>query len=470
MAGAPDAGSTRYGYRIADLEAEYLRLMERRRSFRAFVGDLILSKPGYVAGNHIDTLCEYAQKFFDGEYDRLIVTLPPRHSKSTIFSEALPAWILGNNPQAEIIIASYNDGQSAKMMTASRLLMEEPEYKRSFTGIEWVQDNIHDAMIKGKLNGRPNMISRGPGSGITGSGADYIIIDDIFKSSEDAYSSIRRDKVYDWYRSTALTRLSPGGKVLLVGTRWHYDDLIGRVLQEDGWKILHLPAISDDGKALWPERFSLAHLERTKAEIGSLMFSAIYQGRPTPMDGGMFTRSTIQYIDNDLGPDATRVRYYDMAATEGDGDYTVGCLMSTDGETYVIEDISRGQRSAGANEGFIRTAAREDGIGTYILMEEEGGSAGKTAINAYSRILAGYAFQGVRSTGPKEIRATALAAGLESGLVKIRRASWNRDLVDEMTEFPFGAHDDQVDACAGAYNFLTGNSDIIGSAGNFGAF
>ena len=453
------------------LEEAFIQLVERRKSFYAFISDMILTKQSYVQGEHIKTLCDHAQQVYEGKIDRLIVTLPPRHMKSTIFSEAFPAWILGNNRQAEIIISSYNDGQAAKMMTASRLLMDEPEYLRVFPGMEWTTENVHDAMLKGKDNGRPNLISRGPGSGITGSGADLIILDDLFKSNEDAYSAARRDKIYDWYRGTVLTRLSPGGKIILVGTRWHYDDLIGRVQEEERgqWTVLHMPAIGDDNKALWPERYNIHELERRKLALGSHMFASIYQGKPTPSEGGRFKRSWFTFTDEPLNQDARRVRYYDLATTKDDGDYTAGVLMAIDEDTneIVIEDIERGQRSAAENEKRIMETANIDGYDVHIRMEEEGGSAGKIAMHSYSKLLEGYAFGSTHPTGAKDVRAMAFAAALEGGRIKLLRGAWNRDYIDELCEFPFGLHDDQVDSSSGAYNYLLGLEKGVVGAGNF---
>ncbi|NCA74375.1 MAG: hypothetical protein EOM93_05995 [Gammaproteobacteria bacterium] len=448
-----------YGVTQRQLEDEFLKLMDRRKSFYKFTQDLILSKPGYTDGEHIKTLCDHAQQVYDGDIDRLIVTLPPRHMKSTLFSEAFPAWCMGNDPQTEVIISSYNDSQSAKMMTASRMIMEEPEYRRTFPSLRWAVDNIHDAMLEGKQNGRPNLISRGPGSGITGSGADIVVMDDLFKSNEDAYSSIRRDKVEEWYKSTILTRLSPGGRIILVGTRWHYDDLIGRLISEepDEWTVLHMPAISDEGMALWPKRYNIDELIRIRASMGTHMFSAIYQGRPTPSEGGMFKRQWFQYTDTPLGPKARRVRYYDMASTESKGDWTVGLLMAIDDVTghIVIEDVDRAQRSVAANEENLIMTANRDGTRTDICMEQEGGSAGQTATRSFSKLLRGYPFSSSHPTGPKETRARAFAAALERGDVKLLRSpAWNRDYIDELCEFPYGTHDDQVDTSSGAYNFL----------------
>lgn len=465
-----------YGTTRGALEEEFIKLMSRRKSFYVFVRDLVLSKPGYVDGEHIKLLCDTAQQVYEGHIKRAIITVPPRHMKSTIFSEAFPAWVLGNDPQKEFIISSYSDSQSGKMMSASRQLMEEPEYKRTFSGQDWVIDNVHDAMLRGKANGRPNMISRGTGAGITGSGADILILDDLFKSSAEASSIVIRDKTYDWYMDTALTRLSPNGAIIIVNTRWHHDDLIGRLERDEkeNWHILHLPAIGTvDGHevALWEERYTLAHLHALRKSMGSHRFSAVYQGRPTPAEGGMFKRAWFQFTDDPLPKSARRVRYYDMASTEGDGDFTVGVLMAYDESTkeIVIEDVDRAQRSVAQNETHLLNTANLDGYNTYIRMEEEGGSSGKTATRSYQDVLRGFPFGGVRVTGSKETRADAVAGAIEHGRVKLLRARWNMDFIDEMCEFPLGANDDQVDACSGAYNFLMRyDTDTPSGFGNFG--
>ena len=436
------------------LHREYLAV---QHDLYKYIQRTILAQPGYVDGAHIRTICETVQRFLGGDGKGLAVSLPPRHMKTTIISEALPAWWLSTHPQGEVIIASYNQSQARKMARSVRLAFDREAHRRMMPPCSWDVDSADVLQLSGKLNGRPSLIAAGVGSGITGSGADLLIIDDPIKDMADAESATMRDKVAEWYASTAFTRLSPGGKVLMVATRWHHDDLIGRTLADspEGWESLTLPAISEDGRALWPERYPLESLEAIRRAVGSRVFEALYQGRPTPLEGGLFKRNWIRY--GERFPDhARRVRYWDKAATSGGGDWTVGVLMAEDEGRYCVEDVVRLQGSPQEVQARVRATAEMDGWDVSIRMEQEPGSSGVDVIDLYARrILQGYDFRAEKVTGDKATRANGLAAAFEAGNVDLVRAHWNRDLIDEMCEFPLGEHDDQVDAMSGAFRELS---------------
>ena len=447
---------TFYGTR-SDLERVRQLGDEMQSSLYRYIQETVLAQPGYVDGAHIRTICETVQRFLEGDGKGLAVSLPPRHMKTTIVSEALPAWWLSTHPQGEVIIASYNQSQARKMARSVRLAFDRESHRRMMPPCSWDVDSADVLQLSGKLNGRPSLIAAGVGSGITGSGADLLVIDDPVKDMADAESATMRDKVAEWYASTAFTRLSPGGKVLMVATRWHHDDLIGRTLADspEGWQSLTLPAISEDGRALWPERYPLESLEAIRRAVGSRVFEALYQGRPTPLEGGMFKRNWIRY--GDRFPDhARRVRYWDKAATSGGGDWTVGVLMAEDEGRYCVEDVVRLQGSPQEVQARVRATAEMDGWDVSIRMEQEPGSSGVDVIDLYARrILQGYDFRAEKVTGDKATRANGLAAAMEAGNVDLVRAHWNRDLVDELSEFPLGEHDDQVDAMSGAFRELS---------------
>ena len=461
----------RYEGTQEELRREFERMVSARFTLYGYVQQVILSRPGYQDGAHIRLICETIQSFLESEDGPtgLAISTPPRHMKSTIVSECLPAWWLSNHPQSEIMIASYNQSQARKMARACRLKFDEPYHRRIWEGQEFSIDAADEFQLTGKMNGRPNLIAAGVGSGLTGSGADLLIIDDPVKDMEEADSEVMRDKTYDWYTSVAETRLSPGGKKILVMTRWHHDDLCGRVLNDnpDDWQVLNLPAISDGGEALWPERFPVDDLLRRKKAMGSRVFEALYQGRPTPLEGGMFKRDWIRYDVPMSGQRITRCRYWDKAATAGGGDWTVGALMSMQDGRYCIEDIVRLQGSPYDVQQTIRRTAERDGHGVRIRMEQEPGSSGVDVIDHYAReVLVGYDFRADKVTGDKALRAGTMAAAMECGNLWIARGAWNRELVDELLEFPLGSHDDQVDACSGAFRELAGNQ----SSTNFYVF
>ena len=435
----------------------FLRLSDAHEHLMPYVAETVLSQQGYVDGIHIHTICDTIERFLQSDRRGLMISMPPRHMKSTIGSECLPAWWLSRNPQGEVIIASYNQSQARKISRSCRQRFDSEAHRMIFGRTDFSVDAVDEFQIRGKLNGRPSLIAAGVGSGLTGSGGDLIIIDDPVKDMEEADSQTMRDKVYDWYTSVASTRLSPGGHIILIMTRWHHDDLAGRILNDDrdSWEILNLPAIGADGSALWPERFPVSDLESKRAAIGSRVFEALYQGRPTPLEGGMFKREWMVHGER-FGPDAIRCRYWDKAATHGDGDWTVGCLMAMEDGRYCIEDIVRLQGSPHEVQDTIRRTAEADGPDVRIRMEQEPGSSGVDVIDMYSRgILCGYDFRPDKVTGNKELRAGPMAAAMECGNLTIVRAPWNRELESELLEFPLGAHDDQVDACSGAFRELS---------------
>lgn len=434
----------------------FLRLSDAHEHLMPYVAETVLSQPGYVDGRHIHTICDTIESFLQSDRRGLMISMPPRHMKSTIGAECLPAWWLSRHPQGEVIIASYNQTQARKMSRACRQRFDGDMHRMIFGVTEFDIDAADEFQLRGKLNGRPSLIAAGVGSGLTGSGGDLIIIDDPVKDMEEADSETMRDKVYEWYTSVASTRLSPGGHIILIMTRWHHDDLAGRILNDDAdsWQVLNLPAIDTEGRALWPERFPVPDLESKRAAMGSRVFEALYQGRPTPLEGGMFKRDWIRY-DSPLPANAVRCRYWDKAATHGDGDWTVGCLMSVQDGRYCIEDIVRLQGSPYEVQNTIRATAERDGKEVIIRMEQEPGSSGVDVIDHYSRqVLQGFDFRPDKVTGNKELRAGPMAAAMECGNLWFLRAPWNRELESELLEFPLGEHDDQVDACSGAFRTL----------------
>ena len=369
--------------RFVDQEAKeafktrFLRLSDAYDHLMPYVAETVLSQPGYVDGRHIHTICETIESFLRSDRRGLMISMPPRHMKSTIGAECLPAWWLSRHPQGEVIIASYNQTQARKMSRACRQRFDSEMHRMIFGTASFSIDAADEFQLAGKFNGRPSLIAAGVGSGLTGSGGDLIIIDDPVKDMEEADSETMRDKVYDWYTSVASTRLSPGGHIILIMTRWHHDDLAGRILNDDAenWQVLNLPAIDADGNALWPERFPVSDLESKRAAMGSRVFEALYQGRPTPLEGGMFKRDWFRFGGR-LPSDVVRCRYWDKAATHDDGDWTVGCLMSMQDGRYCIEDIVRLQGSPYEVQQTIRQTAERDGPEVRIRMEQEPGSSG----------------------------------------------------------------------------------------------
>lgn len=441
-----------------ELAAQIRTMVEVRDTLYGYVRHVVIEpRAGWRDGDHIRLMCDTIDDFLrQDEKQGLIITMPPRHMKSTVVSNCLPAQYISNHPQKEVIMASYGLDLARDNARACRSLFDEPLHQRVWPGQVFEVDTADTFQIAGKRNGKPNLVAAGVGGGITGKGADLFIIDDPIKDMVQANSETYRRKAYEWYQMVVQSRLAPGGKKILMMTRWHHDDLVGTILRDDpeSWIHLNMPAVDESGRALWPERYDLGTLGEIRKVLGSRNFEAQYQGRPTPLEGGLFHRDWIRFGDP-LPSDATRCRYWDKAATHGDGDWTVGCLMSVQDGRYCIEDIVRLQGSPYEVQQAIRSTAEMDGTEVMIRMEQEPGSSGVDVIDHYSRqVLEGYDFRPDKVTGNKELRSGPMAAAMECGNLWLARGHWNRDLVDELLEFPLGKHDDQVDACSGAFRTL----------------
>lgn len=281
------------------------------------------------AGHH-ERICDRLEAVERGDIDRLMIFMPPRHGKSELASKRFPAWCLGRDPKRQIIAASYNSDLANDFGRNVRNLVNEPEFSQVFPGVTLAPDS--QAANRMNTNHKGAYVAAGVGTAVTGRGAHIALIDDPFKDREEADSERRRDLVWDWYRSTLYTRLMPGGAIVLIQTRWHEDDLAGRILEQeaDQWEVLELPAISPEGTALWPEWYPIEALERIKATVGPREFSALYQQRPQPDEGTFFRREWFQTWDK-----LPEMRFYgtsDYAVTDGGGDFTVHRVWGIDGK------------------------------------------------------------------------------------------------------------------------------------------
>jgi predicted phage terminase large subunit-like protein len=372
-------------------------------------------------------------------------------------------WWMELRPGLRVIVAGYNQVLANKFSRMSRKLAQMRlglrEDRRAVE--EWMTQNgcWYRAV--------------GVGGGITGMGADLIVIDDPIKSREEAQSLTYRERVWDWYTNDLYTRLEPGGAMILVMTRWHEDDLAGRILSSEdtgNWRIVRLPALAeaDDplgrapGEALNPDRYPVEELMRIRAVLGSWAFEALYQQRPMPIEGGLFKREMFsKFVDAVPAQVEVRVRYWDKAATIDDGDYTVGVRMSrTEDGLFYIEDVVRGRWSPGERDKIIKQCAETDPPGTQIWIEQEPGSSGIDSVQTLIRFLAGYSVHADRVTGNKHVRAEPFAAQCEVGNVILVKGHWNNAFLDELLMFPNGQHDDQVDAASGAFNKISASQHI----------
>ena len=395
--------------------------------------------------------------------------MPPRHGKSEFASKSFPPWYLGLFPSRRIILASYAAEFAAGWGRKARDLVDE--FGEHLFDIRLKEDvKAADAWeIEGHGGG---MQTCGVGGPLTGKGADVLIIDDPVKNAEEANSQVYRDKAWDWYVSTAYTRLEPGAAVILIQTRWHEEDLAGRVLKhakETGevWTVLNMPALSlgcdidplgrDAGAALWPERYDVVALAGIRKTLGSYWFSALYQGSPIPAEGGAFKRSWLRYWNADgelylldgrpvAKKHCRRFGIVDIAfSLKKEADYTVvlACAVTPDGRLILL-DMHRERMEGPAIVRAIKAMSDRHDL-AYVGVEDVAG----TVLVIQAARKAGLTIRSLRADKDKLSRAIPATIRMEAEQVFIpESALWRDEFEHELLSFPHGAHDDQVDCLA----------------------
>jgi len=408
---------------------------------------------------HLRLTREYLDKVTSGQLDRLMIFEPPRHGKSEMVTVRYPVWRLERDPEMRIIIGAYSQTLANRFSRKSRRIARE-----RFT----LNDERAAAEEWGTAEGG-GFRAVGVGAGVTGMGGHLIVIDDPVKNREEANSEAYRERCWSWYTDDLYTRLEPGGAIILIMTRWHEDDLAGRILaseEADDWTVISLPALAEEddllerapGEALCPERYDLEALGRIRQTLGN-SFYALYQQRPQPLEGGMFKEGWFVVVEAVPWIMPKVVRYWDKAGTADGGSYTAGVLMGRAGGLFYVLDVVRGQWTAGTREQQIKNAAYMDrqrwGDSYEVWVEQEPGSGGKESAENTIRNLAGFTVHADRPTGDKALRAEPYAAQMEAGNVRILSADWTAAYRNELTSFPTGMFADQVDASSGAFAKLT---------------
>jgi predicted phage terminase large subunit-like protein len=422
----------------------------------------ILAPAGQMAAGHHRLLLAELDAVSRGEIDRLMVLMPPGSAKSTFISVIFSTWWFSRHPSSSVIVASHTGDMAEHFSRQVRGLITEHTSKLH-TNVR--SDNR--AARRWQLSTGGQYFATGLRGPITGRRADLIVIDDPVKSRAEADSAGARDLAWNWYRFDLLTRLTPGGRIILVMTRWHEDDLGGRLLAQNGteWRVLRLPALAEFGDPmqrplgapLWPEWEDAAALQRKRDVIGERAWSALFQQSPRPLEGGLFKVDRIAILDTVPDRNLMRpVRAWDLAATvksdDNDPDWTVGLKLQRDTEgRFFVLDVIRLRGSPWEVQETLLATARRDGPDVMVALPQDPGSAGKVVVSSYVGRLAGFHVHVTPETGSKIARATPVAAQIEGGNVAMLRGNWNTALIEELRDFPQGRKDDQVDALSRAF-------------------
>ncbi|KAA1013017.1 phage terminase large subunit [Paraburkholderia panacisoli] len=442
---------------------------KERRSFRSlsmadlywFTRWMFVNRRGYTwqqAAHHIQ-VCEALTRVFNGECKRLIINIPPRYSKTEIVKNFI-GWSLGHYPDCEFIYTSYSARLAAASSWDVRGLVQEPEYQAIFPGVQLRDDS--KAKDEWRTSAGGIVYAVGSEGTITGYGAGKLrpgfggalLIDDPHKADE-ARSDVMRQNVIDWFQNTFESRKnSPETPIILIMQRLHESDLAGWLLaggNGEKWEHVCLPALRDDGTALWPEKHSVEELRRMEA-AAPYTFAGQYQQRPSPAEGGLFKPDRIEVIDALPAGAHSFVRGWDLASVVNAGDWTAGPRIGKlpDGR-YVIADMVRVQEGPDQRDSTMKATATRDGTGTKISIPQDPGQAGKTQVAYLTKMFAGYRIIATPESGDKVTRAEPFASQVNVGNVVMVRGPWNAALIDEMRMFPNGSFDDQVDGCSRAF-------------------
>jgi predicted phage terminase large subunit-like protein len=444
-----------------------------RGTLRAWAEEA-LKDSGYRPAHHQLYLVSELESLAHGRIDRLMILMPPGSAKSTYASVIFPAWWFTQHPRSSVITASHSASLARHFSRRVRALVLEKERYLGFS----IRRNQRSADQWTTSNGG-EYLAVGVRGAIAGRRADLVIVDDPIKSRADAESPRQRNHVWDWFKSDVTTRLKPGGKIVLIMTRWHPDDLGGQLLAHDTseWRIVRLPALAeaDDplgrpaGAPLWPEWEDYDALVRKRKLVGERAWAALFQQTPMPAGGQLFSVERITLVDpSEPTASETIVRAWDLAATgntgQNDPDWTVGIkLKQSANGRYVTLDVVRTQGTPHQVEDLILKTARKDGARVIVAIPEDPGQAGKSQMAYLTRQLAGFHVISARETGSKATRAMPLASQIEAGNLALVRSEWNRELIEEMREFPWGRKDDQVDALVRAFATLTDRPRAVGS-------
>lgn len=429
----------------------------------------------YISDLLMDTILD------DNVPDRLTVSQPPRTAKSSLITLSFPFWLILMNPLLNILIVNYSQGLADDFGVILRQLFIDNKELLATRDIylsdkEHAKSKFRFENKRGELLGSIKLV--GVGGPITGRDVDICICDDLIKGHSDCTPTLL-EKLYTWYQNILIPRLEPWSKLFMLGTRWHTQDIIGRLMTEqpDKYRFITIKALNDDDTCIWSNRYTPQFFHERKEEVGERVFNAQYQGQPLDETGDYFNLDHVQFISpNELRDyhQIMRVRSYDCAysdETKGEtNDRTAGVLMSrTSDDRYIITELNVG-RYGDHLFNVIQSTARLDTPNVPILIETgTKGGASKALFDVYKGRLLGYIVTQSEPIPNKVDRAYGFKEAILDGKIIVCLPDETRkELIDELKSFPLGKRDDIIDACSYAYNYLSqkGNGPGISTSGH----
>tara|TARA_R100000322_G_scaffold119193_1_gene77093 strand:- start:870 stop:2423 length:1554 start_codon:yes stop_codon:yes gene_type:complete len=442
-----------------------------RRANQAARDDLIefckRMQSDFIVGKHHRLLADMLMAIEQGDKDRICVNIPPRHGKSNLVSIMYPAWFLGRNPNKKVMMVSHTTDLAVDFGRKVRNLIATDEYKTIFPTVSLAIDSKSAGRWNTNTGGE--YYACGIGSSIAGRGADLLLVDDPHSEQDVINGNFEVfAKAYDWFTFGARTRLMPGGRVAIIQTRWHMDDLTGRVTKDmmqneraDQYEVVEFPAILDIDdeetgemiqKPLWPEFFDLEALLRTKASMPTFQWNAQYQQEPTAEEAALVKREWWQMWEQGNPPSCEYIIMSLDAAAESHNraDYTAlttwGVFLNEENEAYNIillnsikkrlefpelKDLAMDEYAEWEPDAFI-VEKKSSGTALYQEMRRMG-----LPVSEYTPH---------RGSGDKLARLNSVSDIVASGLVWVPPTRWAEEVIEEIAGFPFMSHDDLVDS------------------------
>ena len=403
---------------------------------------------------HHQIIAKEFTKIADKKLRRLIVNMPPRHTKSEFASYLFPAWMIGRNPKMKIMQVSHNAELASRFGSKVRNLMETSEYKQIFGDVRLREDS--KAKGRWETNHGGEYFAAGVGGSITGRGADLLIIDDPH-TEQDSYSDNAMDRAYEWYSSGPRQRLQPGGTIVVVMTRWAEDDLTGRLIKAqkepkaDKWKVIEFPAILETGTPVWPEYWNLEELEKVKASISPHNWNAQYMQNPVAEEGAILKREWWKMWEKDFIPQLQHViMSMDTAYSKKEtADYSAitvwGVFQPQEGyeNNLILLDAQKGRWDFPDLKNVAYDLYRYWEPESIII---EAKATGQPLIQEMRKMGIPVIDYVPAKGRDKFTRANSVAPIFESGMVWYPDEHWAKEVIEECAAFPHGQHDDYVDS------------------------
>lgn len=431
----------------------------------------------YQANWHHQVICSELDALIRGDTRYLMLFVPPRNGKSELVSRRLPAMAFGINPNEQIIGASYGAELAQSMNRDVQRIIDSDPYRRIFPETTLSGENVRSS-AQGRyirnadefeiVGHRGYYRGAGIGGAITGKGFTLGIIDDPFKNREEADSATHRQKVWDWYTSTFYTRREANARILITLTRWHPDDLAGRLLKQakedpksPQWRVVKFPAIKTDefdpldprkpGEALWPKKYPLDELLSMKAVMGARDWAALMQQNPQTEGGNLVKRHWWKFYDEAPRMMDELIQSWDLTFKEAGSSYVVGQVWGRKGADKYLLDQVRDKVGFTETISLIKTLSVKWPMAGRKYIENK--ANGPAVMDSLKKVISG--ILPVEPEGSKVARANAVSGQIESGNVWLpRNAPWVHDYVEEWSQFPNGENDDQVDCTTQALRKL----------------